>query len=207
MTRHLPLLREVDAWQAGARIRSPDVIPCRSGCAACCHGPFDISAADALLVRDAVAALPVGERDTVRARAAAQIHRIRAGEPAFTAPYDVAALGEDRFDAVVEALADEPCPALDDVGLCRIYEYRPMVCRMIGVPMRTAAGEVLENDCPIQGEFPAYQDMRPFPFDLENWELREGKAKASAAMTLFGDPARAGFETTVAGAIMLGAVT
>ena len=140
MTHHLPLLREVDAWQAGARIRSPDVIPCRSGCAACCHGPFDISAADALLVRDAVAALPVDERDTVRARAAAQIGRIHAGEPAFTAPYDVARLGEDRFDAVVEALADEPCPALDEAGRCRIYEYRPMVCRMIGIPIRTAAG-------------------------------------------------------------------
>ncbi len=33
------------------------------------------------------------------------------------------------------------------------------------------------------------------------------EAKASAAMTLFGDPARAGYETTVAGAIMLGTVT
>jgi Fe-S-cluster containining protein len=207
MSRHLPLLREVDAWQAGARIRSPDVIPCRSGCAACCHGPFDISAADALLVRDAVAGLPVGERETVRARAADQIDRIRAAEPGFVAPYDVARLGEDRFDAVVEAFADEPCPALDDEGRCRIYDYRPMVCRMMGVPMRTAAGEVLENDCPIQGEFPAYRGLRPYPFDLEDWEKREATTKTSAARTLFGDPSRAGYETTVAGAIMLEAVT
>ena len=51
-------LERLDRWFSDARERLPGVIPCGPGCSACCHGPFDISVADALLLREGLAELP-----------------------------------------------------------------------------------------------------------------------------------------------------
>jgi Fe-S-cluster containining protein len=197
------LLDELDAWHAGAQQRYPGIIPCRPGCAACCHGPFDISMADALLVRDTVAALPPEVRAGVTARAEAQLARMQSSEPGLTAPFDVSALGEGRFDALTERFSEEPCPALDEGSRCVIYEGRPMVCRLMGLGLETDLGETIENDCPIQSEFPAYAALPPQPFDLTAFEAGEALALAGAAEVLFGRDSSTDYETTVAGAIML----
>lgn len=39
------LLARLDQWFAAGRAAG-GVVPCRGGCTACCHGPFDISVAD-----------------------------------------------------------------------------------------------------------------------------------------------------------------
>lgn len=197
------LLSELDTWQARARTRHPGVIPCRAGCSACCHGPFDISVADALLVRDAVRSLPPADRADIVVRARAQIDRMREAEPSLAPPWDVAILGERRFDALSEMLASEPCPALDSAGQCRIYEHRPMICRLMGLGVRTVAGQVIENGCPIQDDFPAYRRLEPQVFDMDSWDVAQESHLASAAFELFGTEARSGYETTVAGAVLL----
>jgi Fe-S-cluster containining protein len=199
------LLAGIDAWQAEARIRHPGVIPCRTGCSACCHGPFDISAADALLVRNAVQALQPEMRAEVRARAESQIRAMQQLEPGFTTPWDITALGEERFDALVEAFEEHPCPALDQAGACLIYEHRPMICRLMGLGLETPEGHVIENACPIQGDFPEYESLPPQLFDLEGWEDAEADSLIAAAEGLFGPADRSGYETTVAGAILLDA--
>jgi Fe-S-cluster containining protein len=200
------LLGRLDDWQAGVRTSFPGVVPCRAGCVACCRGPFDISVADAREVRDAVAALPAGQRSEVLARAASQLATMTRLEPGFEPPWDLSGWGESRVDALMEALADDPCPALGPEGECRIYPARPAICRMMGLGIRTRSGSVLENGCPIQEEFPSYAGLPPQPFDLEGWELLEEAARAEAARMLFGRGDRAHYETTVAGAAMLGAV-
>jgi Fe-S-cluster containining protein len=199
------LLARLDQWQDDVRNRFPGVVPCRAGCTACCHGPFDISSADALLVGEAVGALPASLRDAVRERARTQLERMTAQDPAFRNPWDVAALGEDRFDALVEARAADPCPALDEGGRCLIYEARPMICRIMGLGIRTGAGELLENACPIQEEFPAYRDLPPQAFDLAGWDAEEARILPLAARRLLGATGRATYETTIAGAVQLGA--
>lgn len=197
------LLGEVDSWHAATRGRNPGVIPCKPGCAACCHGPFDISIADALLVRDTVAALPLAVREQLRRRAESQLTQMQIAEPDLAAPFDISRLGEAHFDALVERFSEAPCPALDDSSCCLIYRGRPMVCRMMGLGMETAAGDVIENACPIQDEFPDYAAMPPQRFDLARWEVSEALAHADAAKALFGSARLAEYETTVAGAIML----
>jgi Fe-S-cluster containining protein len=192
------LLDQLDEWFARGRRAASGCVPCRGGCTACCHGPFDISAADAQLVSDAVGRLPPGERDTAVARATALLDRMRAIEPGWTAPYDVAAIGEGQFDRLTEALADEPCPLLDDTGRCRIYADRPLVCRLIGLGMATPAGRVIENACPIQDQFPGYPDLPPVPFALERFEEEEMECLRAAALRRFGDAERWTFETTIA---------
>jgi Fe-S-cluster containining protein len=148
------LLERLDQWFAEGRRAAPIAVPCQGGCTACCHGPFDISIADAELVSQAVRRLPAAEQDTAVDRATALLNLMRAIEPGWAPPYEVAAIGDGRFDRLSEALASEPCPLLDGAGRCRIYDDRPLVCRLIGLSMVTAAGRVIENACPIQDRFP-----------------------------------------------------
>jgi len=200
MTAYLPLLHELDAWQAAACAAHPGVIPCRPGCSACCHGPFDISVADAALVARAVAALPAAIRQPVLVRAAAQLERMRELAPEFAEPWDLSNLPERTVDDLCEALAAEPCPCLDNSGSCVIYDARPMVCRVMGLGLLTPEGGEIPNACPIQDDFPAYAALPPQPFDLAAWEEREAEAFRAAAARLGQVP---GFETTVAGAAHL----
>jgi len=201
MTPYLPLLHELDAWQAAARAAHPGIIPCRAGCTACCHGPFDISVADAELVARAVAALPAAIRQPVQVRAAAQLESMRDLAPGFSEPWDLSPLPEETIDQLCDALAEEPCPCLDETGSCLIYDARPMVCRVMGLGLLTAEGGEIPNACPIQEEFPAYAALPPQPFDLAAWEEREAEALSAAAERL---GLAQGFETTVAGAVRLG---
>lgn len=190
-------LERIDRWFAQAAERHPGVIPCRSGCTACCHGPFDISAADTLLLREALADLPTETREQVRAAGLEVLDRIRAQAPEWQSPFDLAELGEERFDGISESLASVPCPLLDPQGRCRVYESRPLVCRLIGLPMMTAEGEILENACPIQERFPDYALLDPQLFDLGALQDAEVRHNEAAAERLFGSRELAGFETTI----------
>lgn len=165
------LLPVLDQWFArGVAAAGPDVVPCRSGCTACCHGPFDISPADAALVAEGLAALPDAVRTGVRERAEAQVARYRELIEGWGPPWDVDGVDEGSFDALCEALRTLPCPALGPEGGCLIYAHRPATCRMTGLAMLTRDDEVLENVCPIQGEFPSYAALPPVPFDLRRFE-------------------------------------
>jgi Fe-S-cluster containining protein len=191
-------LERLDRWFSDARERLPGVIPCAPGCSACCHGPFDISVADALLLREGLAELHQAEREEVRDRGRTLLTRMREQAPDWRPPWDIARLGEDRFDAITERLSGEPCPLLDAEGRCRTYAHRPLVCRLIGLPMMTAAGILLENACPIQDRFPVYASLDPQLFDLETLEAEETACCEGAAMALFDSPLHRGFETTIA---------
>ena len=195
------LLERLDGWFAEGRRAAGGRVPCRGGCSACCHGPFDISVADAELIREAVDRLPESERVEAIGRAKRLLARMRELEPAWVPPYAIAQLGEDRFDRLTEALANEPCPLLDDAGRCRIYADRPLVCRMIGLGMRTPAGRVIENACPIQDQFPGYAELSPVPFELESLEEAELHCLRAAAARQLGDPELYGFETTIAAVV------
>jgi Fe-S-cluster containining protein len=140
----------------------------------------------------------------VERRAAALLDRMLVLEPGWRPPYAVEAMGDARFDRLGEQLASTPCPLLDDTGRCRIYAGRPLVCRLIGLPMRAGSRSVIENACPIQNRFPGYAGMAPVPFDLETFEEEEAECLRAAAVRRFGEEARAGFETTIAAEVVVG---
>jgi Fe-S-cluster containining protein len=195
------LLERLDRWFADGGALHGGIVPCRSGCASCCYGPFDISVADVELLREAVRRLPASERAEVRERARTALARMEALEPTWRAPHEIAVLGDERFDRMSEALAADACPLLDAAGRCRIYADRPLVCRMIGLGMITPAGRVIENTCPIQERFPGYPELPPVPFDLEELEAIELECLQGAGRRLYGSVAFHDFETTIAAAI------
>lgn len=200
---YLPLLATLDQWQQSAQQRHPGVIPCQAGCTACCHGPFDITVADVAALLPAVRALPKIRREEVIARARLGLTALLSQAPDWEAPYAISALGDRRFDDVSEALATLPCPLLDESGRCLVYEVRPMVCRLMGLPLRAESGDIVENSCPIQERFPDYVALPPLDVPLVAWSDAESEELQEAAEQLFDDPAQAGFETTIATAIAL----
>lgn len=186
----LAVLRVIDAAFAAA-----PPVPCRAGCAACCHGPFDISPADAKAVEAGMEALDSAMHAQVVSRAREEIAAFQHTRPDWQAPYDVESLGEADFDIIAHLRADEPCPALSDAGACTLYQHRPSTCRLMGRPWVTADGGVLANACPIKEEFPGYAAMPPTPIDLE---MIESALDAIDALHVGqGSPG-----TTIAGAIV-----
>ena len=118
--------------------------------------------------------------------------------PGWDLDQGLAGIPEEEFDRVSEAMADQPCPLLDDRGACRIYADRPMICRMIGLGIVTPGGRVIENACPIADDFPDYALLPAEPLDLEGLEELEHACLEAASVALFGTPAQAHFETTIA---------
>lgn len=192
------LLTTLDRWFAATDAQYPGVIPCRSGCTACCQGPFDISVADVVMVRDAVRRLPAIVRQGVEERSRRIAEQIRRLEPGWSEPWDIGAIGDDRFDRISETLADVPCPMLDESGGCVIYASRPLICRWMGLGFVAEDGRSIDNGCPIQEEFPAYAALPLQPFALEPFETREAVCLEDAAVALFGDENMSEYETTMA---------
>jgi Fe-S-cluster containining protein len=156
------LLEAVDGDMKEAVRRGGAWIACRPGCTSCCMGEFEITALDALRLRR-------GLREIGAQRALA----IQRRAEQYT--------GED-----------EPCPALDPhSGLCALYEWRPMTCRVFG-PATAHGGGVAVCELCFQGAGDAQIAAAVVDVDAEGLE-------EAILEELGGEP------TTVAAAINAGA--
>ena len=190
------LLGDLDEWFArGVTDSGPDVVLCRRGCSACCHGPFDISPADAELVANAVNQLDPAIRSAVQLRALYQVTQYTTLLSSWEAPWNPGTIGDRLFDWLCARLAKQPCPALGTDGACLIYEDRPATCRIIGLAMRLPEGDILANDCPILTTSERYAELDPTLFDLPAFE-ETAEDRDIEAME------RGWVSTTIAGAIM-----
>ena len=135
------LIQIVDAALADSVRRSGKWLACRPGCSQCCVGVFAINQLDALRLRHGLA--ETERRDPERAarirkRALDTVARLTPdypGDPS-TGILAEAETDEDckRWDDFAN---DVPCPALDPAsGTCDLYEFRPVICRTFGPPLR-----------------------------------------------------------------------
>lgn len=133
------LVQILDAALASAARRAGAWLACKPGCTQCCHGAFAITPLDAARLRAGMEAL----RATDPATAQAIEERARAWIAVYSGdfPGDPATglLGTSEEDqARFEDFAnDAPCPALNPAtGLCDVYAWRPVTCRVFGPPTR-----------------------------------------------------------------------
>ena len=133
------LVQILDAALAEAARCAGPWLACRPGCTQCCHGVFAINALDAERLRAGMQSLR-----TAQPKTAAAIEE-RAGEwlalygAEFPGDAETGVLGRtDEDEARFEEFADDaPCPALNPAtGLCDVYAWRPMTCRVFGPPTR-----------------------------------------------------------------------
>ena len=132
------LLATLDRRFQSVHARYPYDIACGDGCAACCHGLFDVSLPDARRIVRGYAALPPPLQDAVAERALRLQDRILGKLPELSSPYLLDASDQnvqDRIDAMTELMPEARCIFLDDGDRCLIYDDRPMACRLEGLPM------------------------------------------------------------------------
>jgi Fe-S-cluster containining protein len=135
------LVQIVDASLARAAAQAGEWLVCRPGCTQCCYGAFSINQLDVARLRTGMAILSAADaaaaRD-IRERAWAWIAEY-GGD--FPGDRDTGRLGEsaDERERFEEFATEAACPALDPAtGLCGVYEWRPMTCRVFGPPVRMA---------------------------------------------------------------------
>jgi Fe-S-cluster containining protein len=142
----------VDGAFSDAARRSGPHLLCRAGCTQCCIGAFAIGPADALRLRQGLAALDRDEPERasrVRNRAADSWSRLAADFPGDPNSGSLNLDENGEPSAAFDDFADdEPCPALDRKnGTCDLYSARPHTCRAFGPPIAAGDGYGLCELC------------------------------------------------------------
>lgn len=140
------LVQIMDVALADAGRRAGSWLACRPGCTQCCHGAFAINALDVARLQAGLKALRAADpltAESLERRARAWIAEYGPNFPGDVATGVLGTSEEEaaRFD---EFANEAPCPALNpESGLCDVYEWRPMTCRVFGPPVRMADGDAL----------------------------------------------------------------
>lgn len=144
--RDSELVQIMDAALTDAARKAGNWLACRPGCTQCCHGAFAVNALDTARLQAGMHVLDLSDRqlaETLRHRAQAWLGEYRPDYPGNPA---TGILGTSEADqARFEDFANEaPCPALNpETGLCDVYAWRPMTCRVFGPPVRVAEDDAL----------------------------------------------------------------
>jgi Fe-S-cluster containining protein len=115
----------------------PGCVKCGKECSDCCNALFDVTFIEALYINHKFNAAFKGKMlESLLERANTsdrRIHRIKRDA------YKALQAGKDESQILAE-LAEYrvPCPLLNESNLCVLYDYRPITCRLYGVP--TAIG-------------------------------------------------------------------
>lgn len=167
------LIQIVETALADASRKSGDWLACRPGCTQCCVGVFAINQLDAIRLKRGLTKLEKQSSERaamVRTRAQKSWSRL---SPEFPGNQASGILAEDEEAAqkFEQFGNEEVCPALDPAtGLCELYEFRPMTCRVFGPPVRSEGGLGVCELC-FQGASDdeiAACEMVPDPDDLES---------------------------------------
>ena len=139
MDDYRKFLARADAWYRGVREKHPDKVTCTKGCRDCCLGLFDITLLDRDLLREGVTAADEATRRDIEFRAGKILEKLRETWPGLGETLD--GWTESEIDELCDALGPVECPALGPSGECRLYEHRPLTCRLSGVPVVDLSGE------------------------------------------------------------------
>jgi len=116
------LFSEVDRQFVEVRRKYPREVRCRRGCTDCCYAPFDLSLVEALYLGRAFRRLPRRERREVERRLQKYEKDWEKRVPKPVTPF-------------VLSTVRLRCPFLNDKGQCVVYEWRPITCRIYGLPL------------------------------------------------------------------------
>jgi len=162
------LLEEIDAWFNRCQSSFPDQIACRRACSGCCRGLFDITLMDAALLQQGFEQLPETRRRQVYSRCQTRAEELLQRWPQLSTTWVLNQLPEEEWQQMPED-DPTPCPFLSSESECLVYPYRPMICRLHGLPNIDTSGEDFSSEiCSLN-----LQGVDPLSFTALRWKFRE----------------------------------
>jgi Fe-S-cluster containining protein len=158
------------ADEAFARVEKefPDCVKCQIKCADCCHALFDLTLIEAIYINHRFnQAFQGKEREALierSNRADRKIHMIK------KKAYDDKKSGKNDVEILMNLASERArCSLLNDEDLCDLYEYRPITCRLYGIPTSV---EGISHTCG-QSDFAAGQKYPTVNLDIIQKKLYE----------------------------------
>jgi len=194
-------LAKVSRRFARVAARHAESVACRRGCFGCCVGLFQVSALDAAVAAQGLAALPAERREAIRRRGEAIARRVGTIFPGDLQTLTLDPAREREWDAFFEKTAAIACPFLvadDDREpstasgrahgsrwpqgfVCSIYAHRPHACRTFGLPLADR-GKIVSDPCRLNFRGSADEAVRAAALPL--YEPEEEKIARAAESRL-----------------------
>lgn len=150
------LFDQADRWFQRTRASLLGSLPCAKGCSHCCIGPFSITILDVEQIQRGLSHIPSVTKHRIESKAKEQTDSIQQSTShLFQQSPFLDTIDYSQIDELVEQFAHLPCPALDDDGSCQIYAFRPLTCRMMGIPLEEKG--TVQGACDVQTFIPLKQ--------------------------------------------------
>lgn len=133
----------------------PESVKCKSQCDDCCHAVFDLTFIEALYINYQFNKFFDGQEKEslldMANKADRMVYKLK--RKAYKAHKD----GKDEIDIIFDMAKERiRCPLLNDERMCVLYNYRPITCRLYGIP--TAIGGKAHT-CGLSG----FEEGKPYP--------------------------------------------
>lgn len=166
------VFQQAEGWFQRGQAALLESLPCRQGCAHCCYGPFPITLLDQVALQEGLQTLPSQIQNDIHARARSHVATMEAAFPRLhQSPY-LDEWEEHELDDLVARFSDLPCPALGSDGRCLVYAYRPLTCRMMGLPVENNG--LVHGACEIQTFVPVIRVSQALREEEDRLAEKEG---------------------------------
>ncbi|MBS0152150.1 MAG: YkgJ family cysteine cluster protein [Nitrospira sp.] len=158
--RSFPLFEQTARWFERAHAALLGELPCCRGCSHCCVGIFPVTLLDERMIQIGLNTLPDAHRKRIVETAATQVTQLTAAVPQLLTNRFVDHWPEQEYEQVIEKCSAWPCPALESDGRCAIYQFRPLVCRSMGIPSEDE--DRIDGACAVQTSVPLIRLSKTF---------------------------------------------
>ncbi|MBE1426143.1 Fe-S-cluster containining protein [Desulfomicrobium macestii] len=152
-TEYESLVAQVDAVFQKVSGNFASEVRCKEGCSDCCHALFDVTLIEAMYLNHKFSELDEIRRNEIlieadKADRKAYLLKKKASKEA----------GEVDHSEILLRTAKERlrCPLLDSADKCALYAYRPITCRIYGIPLDIGGKS---HTCGLSG----FEPGRPYP--------------------------------------------
>lgn len=147
-TEYESLVAQIDALFKNVSEKFADEVKCKEGCSDCCHALFDIPLVEALYLNAKFQEVDEKERNKIL------IEADKADRKANVLKKKISKDAEQSESAdILGRVAQERirCPLLSEVNVCLLYAFRPITCRVYGIPLEI---EGKSHTCGLSGFIP-----------------------------------------------------
>jgi len=152
-TEYEALVAQVDTVFQKVSSNFASEVRCKEGCSDCCHALFDVTLIEAMYLNFKFSALDEVRRNEIlieadKADRKAQLLKRKVSKEAAEVDHS-----EILLRTAKERLR---CPLLDSGDKCQLYSYRPITCRIYGIPLEIGGKS---HTCGLSG----FEPGRPYP--------------------------------------------